>query len=103
MASPRETQFQKLSEDFPESPMGHFSLGRLYLEERRYAEAVTALEKAVGADGTYAAALVSLGEAYLGMGNVASARTTWETARDHALAQKHPGLAEEIEEKLRDL
>jgi Flp pilus assembly protein TadD len=103
MTNPREAQFQKLVQDFPASPMGHFSLGRLYLEERRYAEAVQALERAVGLDGTYAAALVALGEAYACAGRAEDARAVYGKAKEVALAQKHPGLAEEIDERLGEL
>ncbi len=41
--SDRETTFKEMVRQFPESPMGHFSLGRLYVDEKRWAEAVVAL------------------------------------------------------------
>jgi predicted Zn-dependent protease len=103
MGGEREAQFRKLVADFPGSPMGHFSLGKLLLEERRYREAVESLQAAVTLQPEYAAALVALGDALIGAGRRGEARGVLEKARAGALAQKHPSLAEEIEERLRDL
>jgi uncharacterized protein HemY len=103
MSDARLEQFKKMVADFPDSPMSHFSLGRLYLERRQYAEAAGALESAVRLDPTYAAALVALGDAYAGAGDSARAREVLGRAKEHALAQKHPGLAEEIDERIADL
>lgn len=101
--SSREEQFKQMVAEFPDSPMGHFSLGKLYLGERRYAEAARSLEEAVRLDPEYAAALVALGDAYAGQGDTAKARATFERARNTALGQKHASLAEEIDERIADL
>lgn len=103
MTSDREAQFKQLVADFPDSPMGHFSLGKLYLEQRRWAEAASALEDATRLDPQYAAALVSLGDAYVGAAQYDRARQTFEQAKQLALAQSHPSLAEEIDERIADL
>lgn len=103
MSQDREAQFKQLVKDYPDSPMGHFSLGRLYLEARRYGEAAAALEEAIRLDPQYAAALVSLGDAYAGAGQTDKARTALERARSTALGQKHQSLADEIDDKLADL
>jgi len=101
--STREEQFQQMVAEFPDSPMGHFSLGKLYLGERRYAEAVKPLEEATRLDPQYAAALVALGDAYAGQGENAKAREVFERARSTALGQQHQSLAEEIDDKLSEL
>jgi len=103
MGSEREAQFRKLVADHPSSPMGHFSLGKLLLDERRYAEAVASLRMAVSLQPGYAAALVALGDALVGSGQPEEARRVLESARQTALAQNHPSLAEEIDERLADL
>ena len=103
MSDERERQYLELTEEFPDSPMGFFSLGKLYLEQRRYEEAAKALEVATRLDSTYAAAMVSLGEAYAGAGQKDQARSTWEKAIEHARAQKHNGLAAEIEDRIAEL
>ncbi|WP_205507576.1 tetratricopeptide repeat protein, partial [Myxococcus vastator] len=64
MSDARLEQFKKMVADFPDSPMSHFSLGKLYLERRQYPEAAHALESAVRLDPTYAAAMVALGDAW---------------------------------------
>jgi uncharacterized protein HemY len=99
----RLEQFKKMVTQFPDAPMAWFSLGKLHLERKEYANAIQALESAVRLDPQYAAALVSLGDAYAGAGQTDKARQTLTTARDHALAQKHPSLAEEIDERIADL
>jgi Flp pilus assembly protein TadD len=103
MSDARLAQFQQMAAEFPDSPMAHFSLGKLYLERRQYADAVKSLEAATRLDPTYAAALVSLGDAYVGAGQVEQARATLGQARQVALEQKHPSLAEEIDERLAEL
>jgi predicted Zn-dependent protease len=103
MSQERERQFQQLVAEFPDSPMGHFSLGKLYLETARYAEAVKCLEDAVRLDPSYAAAMVSLGDAYAGAGKREQAREIWTRARNTALAQSHASLAEDIDVRLEDL
>lgn len=103
MSDARLEQFKKMVVDFPDSPMSHFSLGKLYLERRQYPEAAQALESAVRLDPTYAAAMVALGDAWAGAGESDKAREVLGRAREHALAQGHPGLAEEIDERIADL
>src|SRR6185436_4879699 len=48
--SEREAMFRQMVTEFPDSPMGHFSLGKFLLEEKRWAEAVASLEQAVKLD-----------------------------------------------------
>ena len=103
MSDARVEQFKKMAAQFPDAPMAHFSLGKALLEARRYAEAAEALEPAVRLDPQYAAALVSLGDAYAGAGQTPRAREVLTRARDTALAQSHASLAEEIDERLAGL
>ncbi len=103
MGSEREAQFRQLAADHPSSPMVHFSLGKLLLDERRYSEAVESLRRAVSLQPDYAAALVALGDALVGAGQQDEARRVLEEARETALGQNHPSLAEEIDERLADL
>ncbi|RKH35505.1 tetratricopeptide repeat protein [Corallococcus sicarius] len=103
MSDARLEQFKKMVAQFPDAPMAWFSLGKLHLERKEYADAIQTLESAVRLDPHYAAALVSLGDAYVGAGQTDKARAVLTTARDHALAQQHPGLAEEIDERISEL
>ncbi len=103
MSDARLEQFKQMAAEFPDSPMAHFSLGKLYLERRMYSEAAKSLEEAVRLDPAYAAALVSLGDAYAGAGQTDKAREVLGRARSTALAQSHQSLAEEIDERLADL
>lgn len=103
MSDARLEQFKQMAAEFPDSPMAHFSLGKAYLERRQYAEAAKSLEEAARLDPTYAAAIVSLGDAYVGAGQGDKARQALTRAKELALAQGHPSLAEEIDERLSDL
>jgi uncharacterized protein HemY len=103
MSDARLEQFKQMAAEFPDAPMAHFSLGKAYLERRQYAEAAQALETAVRLDPAYAAAMVSLGDAYAGAGQTQKAREVLTRARDTALAQSHASLAEEIDERLSGL
>jgi uncharacterized protein HemY len=103
MASEREALFLDMVRQFPESPMGHFSLGRLYVDEKRWAEAVTALSEAARLDGTYAAALVALGDAHLGLSQRDGARDAWRRALETPLGRRDQSLQSDLEQRLRDL
>lgn len=103
MSDARLEQFKQMVAEFPDSPMAQFSLGKAYLERRQYAEAAKTLEEAVRLDPQYAAAMVSLGDAYAGAGQADKAREVFARAKEKALAQNHPGLAEEIDERVADL
>jgi Flp pilus assembly protein TadD len=103
MPDPKQAHFQKLIADFPESPMGHFSLGKLHLEEGRAQEAVKALTEAVRLAPDYAAALLALGTACAKAGDVERARETFVRAREVALKQNHPSMADEAEQELEAL
>jgi Tfp pilus assembly protein PilF len=103
MSDARLEQFKQMVAEFPQAPMAHFSLGKAYLERRQYADAARSLEEAVRLDPQYAAAMVSLGDAYTGAGETQKAREVLTRARDTALAQGHASLAEEIDERLSGL
>lgn len=99
----REATFKQLVTQFPDSPMGHFSLGRLYVDEKRWAEAATALAEAVRLDPHYAAALVALGDAHAGNGDKPAAKAAWERALATPLGQRDMSLQSDLEQRIRDL
>lgn len=101
--SARETTFKEMVVRFPQNPMGHFSLGRLYVEEKRWAEAVVALQKAVELDSTYAAAFVALGDAHAGTGAAAEAKKAWQNALNTPLGQRDQSLQADLEQRIRDI
>ncbi len=103
MADERETRYLEMIQQFPDSPLGFFSLGRYYLEQARFAEAAARLQRCTELSPDYAAALLSLGDAWAGAGEKAKAREAYARGREAALAQNHPTLAEEIDERVAEL
>lgn len=102
-SSDREKQFKQLVAEFPDSPMGHFSLGRLYLEEKRWAESAGCFEAAVKLDPAYAAAHVALGDAWAGAGDAVKARAAWEKALQTPLGTKDQSLRADLEQRMAEL
>jgi len=98
----RERKYLDMIEAFPESPLGHFTLGRYYVEVGRFAEAVQPLERCLKEEPDWTAAMVSLADALAASGDKAKAIVLLEKARSTPQAA-HGGLADDIEERLEDL
>lgn len=98
-----EADLKSLVQEFPDSPMGHFSLGKLYLSEQRWADAAASLKEAVRLDAAYSAAWVALGDAYAGASQVKEAREAWNQALATPHAKKDGSLRMDLEERLQAL
>jgi tetratricopeptide (TPR) repeat protein len=98
----RERKYLDMITQFPESPLGYFTLGKYYVELGRYAEAVEPLERCLEEEPDWAAAIVALADALTGRGDKARAIALLEQALQTKQAA-HGGLADEIEERLEDL
>ncbi len=103
MPDEREPRNRGTIRDFIESPLGYFSIGRYYLEQGRHREAAEQLSACIQRQPDYAAALMSLGDAFAGAGDIEKAREAFAKARTVALAQNHPTLADEIDERVEEL
>jgi tetratricopeptide (TPR) repeat protein len=103
MMDPREATFLKVITDFPDSPMGYFSLGRLYLDAKRYADAVTRLSEAVRLDPNYSAAWVALGDAHGNAGEKEQAKAAYERALATPHGQRDGSLQGDLAQRLQDL
>jgi uncharacterized protein HemY len=99
----REAMFKEMVRQFPDSQMGHFSLGRFYVDEKRWAEAVAALSEAVKLDPSYAAAFVALGDAHAGLGQKDEAKRSWERALATPLGRRDMSLQADLDQRIRDL
>jgi uncharacterized protein HemY len=99
----REAMFREMIKQFPDSPMGHFSLGRLLVDEQRWAEAVTSLGEATRLDPAYAAAFVSLGDAHAGLGQRDAAKAAWERALETPLGRRDMSLQADLDQRIRDI
>lgn len=99
----REAKLKALTEQFPDAPMGWFSWGRYLVEVGRFEPAITALEKALSIDPAYAAAWMSLGDALAAIEEKERARTAYGSCARAAMAQNHPSLAKEANERAEEL
>lgn len=100
---PREAQYRQMIDEFPDSPLPWFSLGRYLVEQARFEEAVDALGRCIEADPEYAAALLALGDAWAGLDEVEKALDAFARCEKAALAQGHPSLAAEARERTDEL
>src|SRR5262249_27956700 len=99
----REAMFQQMVREFPQSPMGHFSLGKYYLEARRFKESAGALSKAVALDEKYAAAWVALGDAHAGLGEKEKAVEAWRRALETPHGKRDASLRADLEQRMQEL
>lgn len=98
----REQKYLEMIAQFPESPLGHFTLGKYYVEVGRFAEAIAPLERCLAEEPDWTAAMVPLADALAATGRKPEAITLLERALTTAQAA-HGGLAGDIEERLEDL
>src|SRR5262245_17440266 len=75
--SKRIEQFRNMAESDPNNELGHFSLGKAYLEAEKFADAVKALTRALQLDPTLSKAWQYCGEAHLGGGDKSAAIDAW--------------------------
>ena len=99
----RENMFRQMAKEFPDSPMGHFSLGKYLLEVGRHSESAEALARAVEIDSQYAAAWVALGDARSGAGDQNGARDAWQRALQTKHGQRDASLQADLEQRIREL
>src|SRR5688500_18753826 len=64
----RLEQFKKMANDDPNNELGHFSLGRAYLESGRHGDAVSSFERVIEINPTHSKAYQHLGQALLAAG-----------------------------------
>src|SRR5258706_14210006 len=102
-SSEREAMFLQMTQEFPDSPMGHFSLGKFLLEEKRFPESVLALERAVSIDPNYAAAWVALGDPHAGASAPARAKAAWERALETPHGKRDASLQADLEQRIAEL
>ncbi|MGC4122874.1 MAG: tetratricopeptide repeat protein [Myxococcales bacterium] len=98
----REKKYLEMIEAFPESPLGYFTLGRYYVEQGRFREAIAPLERCIAEEQDWAAALVALADAHAGAGDKAKAIELLERASSTPQAG-HGGIADDIADRLDDL
>ncbi|MFZ5469099.1 MAG: tetratricopeptide repeat protein [Myxococcota bacterium] len=103
MSTDRVKQLERLVKAFPDSPMGHFSLGKYYLDAQNWSAAVKCMEEAVRLDPHYAAAWVALGDAAAGGGDSMRAKEAYRLALKTPHGTKDASLAADIERRLAEL
>ena len=72
-ANERIERFKYMAEADPQNELGHFSLGRAYMDAGRFADAVPALQKALSINKNLSKAYQMMGQSHLELGETASA------------------------------
>ncbi|MFT3840463.1 MAG: tetratricopeptide repeat protein [Myxococcaceae bacterium] len=98
-----EEDLKQMVKEFPDSPMGWFSLGRHYLDAKAYQQAADALAQAAKLDPNYAAAWVALGDAQAALGVPDQAREAWNKALETPHGKRDMSLQSDLEQRLQDL
>jgi folate-binding protein YgfZ len=96
----RAEMFRQVLELDPEDALGNFGLGELMVEEGRYVDAVEHLERALAADPRYSAAILALGRAHEGVGDLGLARETYRRGVAIAAAKGDLATANKMQERL---
>lgn len=95
-----EADLKQIVAEYPDSPMGHFSLGKHYLGAQQWAQAAACLAEAVRLDADYAAAWVALGDAEVGAGAKEKARDAWNRALATPHGKRDASLRMDLDERL---
>jgi len=96
----RAAMFRQVLDLDPDDALGNFGLGELLVEQGRFAEAISHLERALIADARYSAALLALGRAHEGAEDLSSARETYRRGVDVAAAKGDLATANRMQERL---
>ena len=96
----RAEMFRQVLELDPEDALGNFGLGELMVEEGRFADAVEHLERALASDPRYSAAILALGRAHEGAGDLGLARETYRRGVEIAAAKGDLATANKMQESL---
>lgn len=99
----RIEQFRQMAQADPENELGHFSLGRAYLEAGQYAEALACFQKTISLNPNLARAYHLLGQTQLQQGNEEQAIATLTQGLHVAMARKEVLTQNEIAKELAEL
>lgn len=103
MSDERIEQFRKMAEADPDNELGHFSLGRAYMEDGRYRDAIPCFERVVRLNAQNSKAYALLGAAQKEVGDRAAAIATLRKGFDVAHARGDLMPRNEIAGLLREL
>ena len=87
----------------PTNELARFSLGKALFDQESFAEALEHFSQAITAKPDWMMVHILIGKCHLSLGNKPSARSSFQIARDLAIAQHHDGPLEEMDQLLADL
>ena len=102
MSDPLARQRQMVAQH-PNNELARFSLGKALFDRAEFIEAREHFAVALARKPDWMAVQILLGKCDLSLGNRDAARTSFERARDLAVAQHHEGPLAEMEQLLSDL
>ena len=99
----RETMFRQVLEIDPDDALAHFGMGELLVERGDFAAAVGHLERAISSEPGHSAAVLSLGRALEGLGDLEAAREVYEAGVETAAGKGDLSTAQKMQDRLNAL
>lgn len=87
----------------PTNELARFSLGKALFDQELFTEALEHFSKAITAKPDWMMVHILIGKCHLSIGNIPLARSSFQLARELAIAQHHDGPLEEMDQLLEDL
>jgi tetratricopeptide (TPR) repeat protein len=97
------SRHKKLVDQYPDNELARFSLGKAYFDAGQIAEAKEEFEFAIGKKPDWMVVQILIGKCELALGNKASAKISFERAKQLAIEQNHEGPLAEMEQLLSEL
>jgi folate-binding protein YgfZ len=96
----REEMFRRVLEIDPDDALAHFGMGELLIEREDFAAAVDHLHCAISSDPGHSAAVLALGRALEGLGDVEAARDVYESGVETAARNGDLATAQKMQERI---
>jgi tetratricopeptide (TPR) repeat protein len=96
-------RYQKLLEQFPNNELARFSLGKAYFDLGKFSEAKEQFQIAIAKKPDWMVVQILLGKCDLNLGDRATAKASFERARQLAIEQNHEGPLAEMEQMLSEM
>ena len=96
----REEMYRQVLEIDPDDALAHFGMGELLVEREDFAAAADHLRRAIACDPSHSAAMLALGRALEGLGDVEAARDVYESGVETAAKKGDLSTAQKMQDRI---